>query len=229
MIKSENKERNDDNKVIRYENEDFSISLLIPLSYIEEISEKIVIMNLKFHNNGYIMTSKVAIRSAIDDLLQNNDGEEILYIIIEHLKNEIYIKKNEYFEKNETCEKIEKISNIDILDNEKEPENLVYNNDNHANDYINEDKSMVINHSKILVEKKSQFLSHFSYVYSMDDVNNFKNTIFNDKKYSSATHNIFAYRFTCESTGICVYINAYVYIYTYVHDIHGYIYMYVIY
>jgi hypothetical protein len=182
---------------------------LVPFFYIENISEKIIIMNLKFYNNGYIITSKLSICSDIDDIMLNNEGEEVLFIIIEYLKNEIYLKKNEFFEK----KNFEKKSD---LDNEKVIENFINDNDNDGNNSnANEDISIIINHSKILVEKKSQFLSHFSYVYNMADVNIFKNTIFNDKKYGSATHNIFAYRFTCELTGIYMKILFYTYVYIY--------------
>jgi hypothetical protein len=154
-----------------------------------------------------MMTTKLSIYSDIDDIMVNNEGEEVLFIIIEYLKNEIYFKKNEFFEKNNFEKNLdlnnEKIKNSNFIDNKKN--NYANDNDNNGNNCdANKDISIIINHSKILVEKKSQFLSHFSYVNNMADVNNFKNTIFNDKKCSSATHNIFAYRFTCELTGIYI-------------------------
>ena len=58
------------------------------------------------------------------------------------------------------------------------------------------DFDLNIIHSEITIEKKSSFQSHICTVTSMDMVNYFKQKVLEDKKVASATHNIFAYRFT---------------------------------
>ena len=62
------------------------------------------------------------------------------------------------------------------------------------------DFDLNIIHSEITIEKKSSFQSHICTVTSMDMVNYFKQKVLEDKKVASATHNIFAYRFTTTST-----------------------------
>lgn len=62
--------------------------------------------------------------------------------------------------------------------------------------------SLAIHHSVPLVERKSTFIAHCCEVRSMDDVREFRTTVLADKRNARATHNIFAYRFTCERSGI---------------------------
>ena len=62
------------------------------------------------------------------------------------------------------------------------------------------DFDLNIIHSEITIEKKSSFQSHICTVTSMDMVNYFKQKVLEDKKVASATHNIFAYRFTATTT-----------------------------
>lgn len=50
-------------------------------------------------------------------------------------------------------------------------------------------------HGEVTKEKKSSFQSHMYFVHSMEDVRAFREFIVTDKRYMSATHNIFAYRF----------------------------------
>ena len=67
-------------------------------------------------------------------------------------------------------------------------------------------ETLKIFHGIPAFEKKSQFLSHFAFVSSLDHVNEFRNMIIHDKKYIRATHHIFAYRFICPSTGKITFI-----------------------
>lgn len=63
-------------------------------------------------------------------------------------------------------------------------------------------QAIEIYHGGIVLYKKSSFQSHFAFIKSLDDINSFRFTITSDKKYSSATHNIFCYRFHCSITGL---------------------------
>jgi hypothetical protein len=58
-------------------------------------------------------------------------------------------------------------------------------------------------HGPVIVEQKSSFQAHIAAVHSMEEVMQFKRIILSDKKIARATHNIFAYRFTCpRGTGV---------------------------
>jgi hypothetical protein len=58
-------------------------------------------------------------------------------------------------------------------------------------------------HGPVMVEQKSSFQAHIAAVHSMEEVMQFKRIVLSDKKIARATHNIFAYRFTCpRGTGV---------------------------
>jgi hypothetical protein len=58
-------------------------------------------------------------------------------------------------------------------------------------------------HGPIMMEQKSSFQSHIAEVHSMEDVLQFKQAVLSDKRVARATHNIFAFRFTCsKGTGV---------------------------
>lgn len=64
-------------------------------------------------------------------------------------------------------------------------------------------------HGPVTTEQKSSFQAHICSVRSMDDVAEFRTLVLSDKRVARATHNIFAYRFSCDSTGECI-IHAYI-------------------
>lgn len=64
------------------------------------------------------------------------------------------------------------------------------------------DIELEVFHGPTITEQKSSFQSHFAIVHSMDEVYRFRDLVYEDKKFARATHNIFAYRFTCPKTGI---------------------------
>jgi len=61
---------------------------------------------------------------------------------------------------------------------------------------------IVVTQGPATVERKSTFISHLSAVRSMEEVQEFRALVTTDKRFARATHNIFAYRFTCPSTGV---------------------------
>lgn len=66
----------------------------------------------------------------------------------------------------------------------------------------NNNKLLEVFHGPVTIESKSSFQSHFAIVHSMEEVHLFRDMVYEDKKVARATHNIFAYRFTCPTTGI---------------------------
>jgi putative IMPACT (imprinted ancient) family translation regulator len=67
---------------------------------------------------------------------------------------------------------------------------------------INQVDEVEVIHGPITIENLSQFQAHLAKVSSMEQVSTFKKTVLSDKKCARATHNIFAYRFTCPHTGV---------------------------
>jgi hypothetical protein len=63
-------------------------------------------------------------------------------------------------------------------------------------------RTLEVFHGPITTEQKSSFQAHFAFVYSMDEVNLFRDIVYEDKRVARATHNIFAYRFICPKTNI---------------------------
>jgi putative IMPACT (imprinted ancient) family translation regulator len=61
---------------------------------------------------------------------------------------------------------------------------------------------MTLYHGEVTTEKRSAFQAHFAYVHSMEEVDEFRGCILGDKRFSRATHNIFAYRFESPDTHV---------------------------
>lgn len=62
-------------------------------------------------------------------------------------------------------------------------------------------------HGPVTTESKSSFQSHFAMVTSLEEVQLFRSVVYEDKRVARATHNIFAYRFTCPHTGTNINFN----------------------
>jgi putative IMPACT (imprinted ancient) family translation regulator len=58
------------------------------------------------------------------------------------------------------------------------------------------DCRLTIIHGEISRERKSSFQSHICEVHCVEDVQLFRTIVLSNKRIASATHNIFAYRFT---------------------------------
>eukprot|EP00607_Mallomonas_marina_P008761 CAMPEP_0182419032 /NCGR_PEP_ID=MMETSP1167-20130531/3388_1 /TAXON_ID=2988 /ORGANISM="Mallomonas Sp, Strain CCMP3275" /LENGTH=342 /DNA_ID=CAMNT_0024593607 /DNA_START=70 /DNA_END=1098 /DNA_ORIENTATION=- len=56
-------------------------------------------------------------------------------------------------------------------------------------------------HGEVVIEKKSSFQAHVCVVKSWRDVETFRETLLQDKRIATATHNIFACRFVCPLSG----------------------------
>lgn len=207
-----------ENKIIRYKDDVVSIKLLIPSSYPE--CENVLILNLTFHNNNNKISNinKELILNEIHLITIQNIGNEILFDVFEYLRGKKYeeISSSDFHEennedKNNRENKIENnIENEVIDDDVYEKDEDYYNlkaHDNLKNNHTSENekitikKKMNIFHGEQITEQKSRFISHFAYVTSTDEVKQFREEIVTDKKYGRATHNIFAYRFICPTTG----------------------------
>lgn len=180
------------------------MKLSIPLSYPEKFC--VTILNLSFHSTDNTVSneSKVLISNELNLILSRNNGEEVLFDIINHLREQIIAK--------ELSGTRDQRGETDLGSADSNDEGVLRNREESKStsdpEYTSSDvkysvplESMRVFHGEITIEKKSQFLSHFAFVSSMEEVNEFRQIILDDKKCAKATHNIFAFRFICPRTG----------------------------
>lgn len=191
-----------DNKIIRYRDENVLMKLSIPLSYPEKSCA--TVLSLSFHNTGNTVSndSKVLISNEIDFILSRNTGDEILFDVINCLRDQISVLEHSGTREKPRESDLESIGSND--ENVYGAKNIPATDFEYSSSSINNiipKEPIRVFHGEVTVEKKSQFLSHFAFVSSMDEVNEFRQIILDDKKCSRATHNIFAFRFICPRTG----------------------------
>ena len=158
-------------------------------NYLDENNENVFEKECSSHE-------KMKAVEADDD---NHQCKNNNFVCKTQIKEDEVVIENKDFHKNETDN-----------DNENENENEIVNYAQINRKIVckvetkteNRIKNLKIFHGVPSFEKKSQFLSHFAFVSNIEEVYEFRNNIINDKKYSRATHNIFAYRFICPLTGI---------------------------
>jgi hypothetical protein len=116
----------------------------------------------------------------LDAYLNTLRGAEMMFQAIEFIRGRLE-ESNELIGQH-TCI-LEELSREDV------PENVTASAKGELS------SGVVIIHGPVTIERKSVFQSHFAYVSSMEQVLEFRRVVVTDKKYSRATHNIFAYRF----------------------------------
>jgi Uncharacterized protein family UPF0029 len=194
------------NKIITYKDGNVLMKLSIPLLYPEKFCA--TILNLSFHSTDNTVSndSKVLISNELDLILSGNNGEEVLFDAINYLRERVSVEElsGTREQRRETEDDLESTGYID----ECVPRNGEKNASTSDSEYSSSNvqnyapsQSIRVYHGEVTVEKKSQFLSHFAFVSSIEEVNEFRQIILADKKCSRATHNIFAFRFLCPRTG----------------------------
>lgn len=129
---------------------------------------------------------KTFLLSEIQCLIASMEGEVVIFAAIEKLKE---LVAGKLMEEDET----EHVFGVNT-------EVLVQYSHHKEEEQIS---SVTVIHGPISIEQKSSFQSHFAVVRSMQEVEEFKQGVLSDKKIARATHNIFAYRFTCPNgTGV---------------------------
>ena len=187
-----------------------SVKISLSPGYPEESGVKI--SSIKFHgaDQKTLKSSEATVVSEIVSIINRNSGEEVLFDVIEYLRKLKYILEVD-------TDKTVTVPLRPLVEFENDVENGKLNDDG-SSDHSSYEKSHVrgintehaaasafasikVYHGEVTMEKKSQFLSHFAYVTDMEAVNEFRSIVLSDKKCSRATHNIFAYRYTCPRTG----------------------------
>ncbi len=115
----------------------------------------------------------------IDKMLQVNEGSEVLYTLIEFIRERLQVLLDD---------KVSTVESESVTPAIQVHESVPKSN-------------LRIISGEITTERKSTFLSHYCVVDSMEKVNEFYETLLSDKKVATATHNILAYRFTDPLTG----------------------------
>lgn len=193
-------------KFIQYEDENVSLKLSIPSSYPENGSVTVISMSFRNINSSVSNDRKLLINSEIESIIERNKGEETLFDVINHLRENTYITDEDTMDELSVKSglKDENIEDIETPFSESECNNTEKNNwerSSSKTQKIKECSSLIIFHGEITTEKKSRFLSHFAYVNNMAEVKEFREIILSDKKCATATHNIFAFRFICPISG----------------------------
>lgn len=152
--------------------------------------------DIKFDDKS-INKTKITIIKEITDMIEGSAGDVILFNAIERIR--------ELTESSEEIQlSLQKAQNNEAEDVENE------NDTQPSSDELSillTDSNIKVIHGPITTETKSSFQSHFAEVHSMEDVRIFRQIVLSDKKVARATHNIFAYRFTCPKTGILYHDN----------------------
>lgn len=124
---------------------------------------------------------------AANECIKSNSGGEMLYQLIELTKELIEQQQDQIQQLSNSEESEDKNSEVDR--NILKQANCGY-------------EELPIFTSQVLTEKKSCFLAHVMEVHSMTETIQFREAVVTDKRFRDATHNIFAYRFADESTGV---------------------------
>ena len=126
--------------------------------------------------------------SELRNLMGSMEGEVVLFAAVERLKELV------------TDPTVETIADIpqDNYDCD-----VPYTFQGDISSHTSTPSTLTVIHGPLSMEQKSSFQSHFAVVHSMEEVEEFKQIVLSDKKIARATHNIFAYRFTCPNgTGV---------------------------
>jgi hypothetical protein len=201
-------------QVMKYGDETMTMKLLLQDGYPEELTP--VITQLLFHSNVHKINSesKTSIHQELVDIMNRNLGSETIFDVIEYLRERV----NNFVGQSQTASNdrsMEHASHTDVTsefeDYSKEGVEAYVENIPSGEKgptpfetifkAIDSPHNLEIIHGPVTMEKKSSFQSHFAYVSSMAEVEEFRSVVVTDKRYARATHNIFAYRFTCPKTG----------------------------
>lgn len=176
-----------------------TLKLLLPQGYPVSQSPTYQLRYLYNRKKASIDEVKKSISAAVDCIIRDGFGQEVIYLVIEAVREKVNLI--------ETDAMILEVDGSDActtiglaVDSAAADRNIAtYTNKVGISD---SDAGIRVYHGSVFSEKKSTFQSHFAHVYSFDDVVAFRDLVLDDRKIASATHNILAYRFTCQTTGV---------------------------
>lgn len=180
-----------DTKLVSYRDDLMTAKFLLPKGY--PVTSPVIEWRLFNGKKGKEFQEQID--ADIAKMFADNIGTEVLFQTIEYLRTN-------------GSEADESLKNAIIQNESDEDENAEVESEEFRYEPASSRDAMTrlesgipIIHGEITMERKSTFQAHMARVKSVDDVNAFRSELLSDKRIARATHNIFAYRFTCAKTG----------------------------
>ena len=181
-------------RVVRYHDDACAVKVSLPPTYPADGGgdERPTVTGLAFLGPECRVNAegKVAVLREIEAIVTGNAGAETLFDVIEYLRGRSYAPtpSNDTFTIAEAAEETvfrPPTTPAPALAPAPVP-------------------TVAVISGETTTDRKSQFQAHLAFVRSLDDVAAFRYQVcVLDKRCARATHNIFAYRFTCPTTGVC--------------------------
>lgn len=177
-------------RLVRYRDDACAIKFSLPSSYPD--GERPFVASLTFYGSECRVNAegKTVVLKEIEGLVEGNAGVETLFDVIEYLRGRSFMPQTK--DGGVAADTVSPISsNDEIVFRAPLPP-------------VAAAVAVSVISGDTTTERKSQFQAHLAFVRSMDEVEAFRYQVcVLDKRCARATHNIFAYRFTCPTTGIC--------------------------
>ena len=187
-----------------------NLSLKVVAGYPET---DIPILCLDFPQSCIDVAKQAQIYKELQELIETCRGSAVLYQVIELAREKLYsitdtnLNSTPAFKCQSTSSEVENDEDEWTADRFEKDFGL----HDHVKKKISEHTVVApplrIIHGEVVFERKSSFQSHFCVVSCMDDVHAFRSELLLDKKIARATHNIFAFRFSCPKTGVVYHDN----------------------
>ncbi|XP_073333131.1 protein IMPACT [Pagrus major] len=144
---------------------------------------------------------RAKLANSLEDLYVEHVGESILYLWVEQIR-EFLVEKSQSSETVDQPEKVNMTAEEDVDDDEDIPDfrtfKLSTENAHLFIDQGNDEESPPIKHGTTITDRRSTFQPHLAPVVTPRQVKMVLETLYENKKIASATHNIYAYRIYCE-------------------------------
>lgn len=177
----------------------FAATFIVPVNYPAQIPVCSICFDTKV-----TQVRKAAIKAVVEEVISLGQHQVVLYDAIEKIRDLLIEDDPNPPKKDEELEE-------GVREEEEEDGVSPLNpNESTIRDITASPPSLLVVpsidviHGPVTIENQSQFQAHLSTVSSMEDVFRFRESILCDRKVARATHNVFAYRYTCSTTGTLV-------------------------
>ncbi|KAJ0032222.1 hypothetical protein NQD34_002303 [Periophthalmus magnuspinnatus] len=141
---------------------------------------------------------RAKLANSLEDLYVQHAGDSILYLWVENVR-EFLVEKSQ---RGETAENINITTEEEEMDDGEDiPDFSALKLTENAHlfmDHLNDDEIPPIKHGNATTDRRSTFQPHLAPVVTPRQVKMVLEKLYENKKISSATHNIYAYRIYCE-------------------------------
>ncbi|XP_069006745.1 protein IMPACT isoform X2 [Embiotoca jacksoni] len=145
---------------------------------------------------------RAKLANSLEDLYVDHAGESILYLWVERIRDFLVEKS----QSSETVNQPDKVNmtaeeEVDDYDEDIPDFSTLKLNTENAHlfmDHVNDEEMPPIKHGNPITDRRSNFQPHLAPVVTPRQVKMVLEKLYENKKISSATHNIYAYRIYCE-------------------------------